>query len=68
MAVPRVATYAHAHNNFKWRPIPRQLLVRLVSRFMRAVEVTKNSVASWTCALKSVADSWPTHSDYLKKC
>ncbi len=41
MAVPRVAKYAHAHNNFKWRPIPRQLLECLVSRFMRAVEVTK---------------------------
>ncbi len=63
-----VATFAHAYNNFKWRPTPRQLLECLVSRLMRAVEVSKNPVVSWTCALKSVADSWPTHSDYLKKC
>ncbi len=62
------ATFAHAHNNLKWRPIPRQLLECPVFRLMRAAEVTNNSVVSWTCALKSAADSWQNHSDYLKKC
>ncbi len=28
-----VATFAHAHNNFKWHPTPRQVLERLVFRF-----------------------------------
>ncbi len=37
MAVPRhvVPTFAHAHNNLKWRPTSRQVLECLVFRLMR---------------------------------
>ncbi len=41
-----VATFAHAHNNFKWRPTSRQVLVCctlecLVFRLMRTDKVTR---------------------------